>query len=208
MKKSIIAAGAASVALAAMPIVSTFAATAPTITDNITLTLQNTCNITRTAVGDNSAGVAGSTWTPGADAAVDPGTYAVTMNAGTTAHLGKSTIKVTCNDNNKGHSLAAAFTGLTANTTDNPYLSAAVTIGYDDSAAVSATSSSWNVTATANDTLGVQAGIIPSSGTVYSNTKALVNESVIELDYNVGVQPDQAAATYKGSAVYTLTYGV
>ena len=46
MKKSIIAAGAASVALAAMPIVGAFAASNQSIVDNINLTVSKGCTIT------------------------------------------------------------------------------------------------------------------------------------------------------------------
>lgn len=216
MKKSIIAAGAASVALAAMPVVGVFATPdTSVITDNISVKLDSTCSLTR-------AGASGTdgTWTPGSPATTAAGTYSVaSMDAGSTANLGTSTFTVVCNDTTAGHNLKVQATGLTGAT-------AGEYIDYDGTSAVAAGTSSWNITISDVDGFGTgDAGTVkPAEGLLdvtYNNhtgsaylygsasatSKNPVSAATFKAAYNVGTTTTQAADTYTGSAVYTLTYG-
>lgn len=212
MKKSIIVAGAASVALAAMPVVGAFAATS-SVTDNINLTLLSTCALTRTnAVAANAVDGSSSnlSWAAGTE------TYAITLVGGKSANIGTSTFSVTCNDHINGHYMTAQFTGLNGGDgiTDSH-------IPYNGAAAVADGTSSWNATATANNTLGVTAGRITATETgsntylynaaIYSSSDSKnttpVSAATFDVTYAVGTSASQAAGSYTGSAAYTLTSG-
>lgn len=215
MKKKLIAAGAASAVLAAMPVLGVFAeADISTVTDNINLTLLSTCAISRT--GAAASAVEGKSselsWTE------NTGTYAITLVGGKSATIGTSTFSVTCNDTTAGHYLAAQFTGLNGGTGIT-----GAHIAYDGSAAVADDTSSWNATATVNSTLGVSAGLITATETesnphsyVYnaalygssaSTNKTAVSGQTFDITYAVGTANDQPSGSYTGSAVYTLTSG-
>ena len=90
MKKTIIA-GAASVALAAMPIVGVFAADPEPVVDTIRVTVDETCTLTRTT---------------------GTGTYTATMSTGAlNPSVGSSTFTAICN-NASGFSVSATPTAL------------------------------------------------------------------------------------------------
>lgn len=90
MKKTLIA-GAASLALAAMPVVGVFAADPEPVVDNITITVSETCTLTRTSGNGN---------------------YTATMSTNAlNASVGSSTFKAVCN-NASGFSVGAVPTAL------------------------------------------------------------------------------------------------
>lgn len=115
MKKTLII-GAASLALAAMPVVGAFAAT--TFTDTVTITVSEACSLSRSS---------GS------------GTYTATLapNA-VNANVGSSTLSAACN-NPKGYTVKVATTALT-NSTVSSY-----TIPYSTTTPAAGTSA-WTVT--------------------------------------------------------------
>lgn len=207
MKKTIIAAGA-SLAFAAMPVAGVLAVD---VTDNLTINLSETCSITRTGVAASAVSNTSSDLDFGTTAA---NTYTATLVAGKAATIGTSTFTVTCNDTNNGHSLAVQFTGLSATVG-----SSSENIPYDGSAATADGYSRWNATKTANATLGVTSGLITATetttephsyiynGSVYGNNKTAVSGQTFTIEYNVSTAITQPAATYTGSAAYTLTYG-
>lgn len=95
MKKSIIAAGAASVALAAMPIVG---AMAVNFTDVIKTTVGETCTFSRGTVASPTTTHGTGTWTTDtADPTKDILT-AATISLDTETTIGTSNFKVVCND--------------------------------------------------------------------------------------------------------------
>ncbi len=108
MKKVIIA-GAASAALAAMPIMGAFAATS--VVDTINVTVSDSCTFNRTA---------------------GEGTYSTTLlpNA-TSENFGSSTFTAACNFGEEGKKVevTAAFGALTSGANSIPYGSAAVEAG-------------------------------------------------------------------------------
>ena len=123
MKKSIIAAGAASVALAAMPVVGVFAAPTLSHTDTILLTVSSVCTLGTVTNGvpddgtdatthaDGTRATNPGTWgnDPSAEAgtAAHTNTLSETIAAGTTdANMGSTTFTVRCN-NAGGYELQA-----------------------------------------------------------------------------------------------------
>ena len=213
MKKSIIAASAASVALAAMPVMGTFAATKG-VTDNLSVTLDSTCSLTRTGAS------ADGTWTPGDPESTSAGQYTIAhMDAGTTATFGTSTFTIVCNDTTSGHSLDVRATGLAGQSGI-----AGQYIDYSSNA-VAAGTSGWNITISDVQGFGMGEGVAPVAGIVgvnYSGTdhqgtanlyggtttsKNNVADATFKAQYKVGTSTTQAAGMYTGSAVYTLTHG-
>jgi len=88
MKKSLIAAGAASLAVAAMPVVGVFADNITTMTDSITVTVESSCTF---------------------DAASH--SHSKTMTANKAEDVGTTTMKVTCNDY-QGYTVTGTFIDL------------------------------------------------------------------------------------------------
>jgi hypothetical protein len=121
MKKKLIAAGAASLAVAAMPVVGVFAAagTNPSVhTDLLNITIDNVCsfgytsgsaiNVTGVAHTPTTEGV----WTSSADpeTGVKTDTLRVTMVNGTAnGNIGTTTLGIYCN-NHAGYKVTSAFT--------------------------------------------------------------------------------------------------
>ncbi len=224
MKKSIIAAGAASIALAAMPVVSTFALT-KTVEDDITVNLNSTCTMTRT--GQAGTGVDpespddNASWS-GATGSAD-GTYAVTMDAGALADLGTSTFNIVCNDTDDGHFLSVTATGLDG---ANGSAIANESIGYSNTA-VSAGTAGWNIIVNPVAQTGMPAwnsGAVSDAGIVAitqtdgvgsadlygssaSRNKTVLSNAQFTANYKVATAATTKAGVYSGSAVYTLTHG-
>ena len=190
MKKSIIAAGAASVALAAMPIAGVFAATS--VTDNFSLTIAPSCSLTRAAAQDEAtlSGVTASTDT------TDAATYTVSAASANTKYtMGTSTLRVICN-NQTGYKLTGTFSALTSDVKDST--GADITIPYS-AAAVTAGTAGWTAYTSSNYYTSAASGNILSSNTVSAaagDTKAVT--------YDVATASNQAAGTYTGTAVYNL----
>ena len=223
MKKSIIAASAASVALAAMPVVGTFAAQTKTVTDNILAEIESTCSLTRTGVSGTNG-----TWHPTVTEDFAAETYSVSMAAGTTANLGTSTFTIVCNDQTDGHYLSVRATGLTAATGDSDPAKAAP-IAYGNSA-VGTDASTWNITVAKVAGSGTktmpdwgaavdsQTGIVSITqtsnvgtadlyGSSSATNKSMLNGAQFTATYNIGTKVEQPVGTYSGDATYTLTHG-
>jgi len=210
MKKSLIAgAGVAAFAFAAFPfaLASATPQTATPVKDTLNVTLEKTCNISRTGTAATvAAPISAASWSNATG--TNDGTYTVSLAAGSTAALGTSKIKVTCNDTKDGHSLSVATTNLTAPASSTG-LSGDTVINYSNSE-VGTSTSGWNITTAANTDLSISAGVVQvtsNAGTVYNTNKTAVSESEIDLTYNIGTTPVQATGTYVGDATYTLTFG-
>lgn len=221
MKKSIIAAGAASIALAAMPVVSTFAETT-SIKDNLNLTVSSTCSIVRNAHADSTAGSSyDGTYSDSSDPESTDGTYAMELAAGESGTFGMSTFGVTCNDQEKGYSLAAVATGLSSTS------SAAATahpINYYGAGEVSAANPGWNVTiAKSNESTlpAFNTTTIPASGgnvgiaqiatkaNIFDNSKVAAitsDTATFTATYKAAVNTTQPSGLYTGNVTYTLTF--
>ena len=178
MKKSIIAAGAASVALAAMPIVGL--ASAADFTDQLNLSIANNCAFTRQTTAHGS----GENWSPsGTTNDVLTGTQ---ISLGTETTLGTSNFKVVCN-NEKGYSVTVSASALT-NTTSG----SSATIPYG----ATATAGYWSLT---SDGTGAS-----YADNYVAYEQVPTNDESFTVTYKAYPSTSQAAGSYQGTAEYTF----
>ena len=196
MKKSIIAAGAASVALAAMPIVGAFAANTY---DNITATISNGCTITD------------SVQTKTVSMSVAPGNVATSTAA--------PSISVTCNNDEWEISAVGssetygqsgyAVTDLVArNGEEGSYTYAHIPTNLNTTG-----TSGWafkvaSITDTTNgkisDGFNTWHAIPDTATTIVENNSAAASETVT-MQYQVYAAVGQEAGAYNGQVTYTVT---
>ena len=207
MKKSIIAAGAASVALAAMPIVGVFATggnfSGGPFVDQIQTEIADTCTFARgTIAGGGSAPTDKhpiGTWTTeageGANANKDILNAVSVTPAAAEATLGSSNYNVVCNDQD-GYQVAVETTALTftasGKTQVHPW-------AYTASATTpeNPTASYWRL---ASNGENVDLG----SGIVSKKTSAQDGKD-FTITYYAWAQTGQDSGTYKATATYTAT---
>lgn len=197
MKKSIIAASAASVALAAMPVVGAFAAN--TATDTVQITVQAACAIAATNA--------------------NPGTYTDDITPGAAAtSISGSTFEITCNDTG-GWYLKAAGNG-SSTTKTNMHLSGAEgeTDDIQTGTTLSGGNSAWGFKFTStggtvangyDGANGTWAAIPLSSAnqTVVSHANAVSlgdSKDTVSVTYGVYAKESQKTGTYTGVVLYTL----
>ena len=230
MKKTLIA-GAASVVLAAMPVIGVFA-TGPIegspIVDEFVITVSDACTFSRKAtetLGESDEGhpaatttgmtVAGNGW---ADASItsdatingvpvaagsDKDTFTATVVAGNTySSFAKSAFNVTCNNAIGGYKVTA-YAGNLAGTASN---SIAYNAGeYAGTGSSYYFTSAISGTATAGSTVGTLP--IVWQHNAYDSTDSdpakLASDDFV-ITYNLKVALDQAVDTYTGSVVYVL----
>lgn len=198
MKKSIIAASAASLALAAMPVVSTLAVTnGQSLQDTINLNITEVCTFTRGTTAHAAGTTAsGGSWSDDAfTATITPGEY---------ASLAKSSYAVSCNDPD-GYQVTVGTTGFTSSTVD----STAFPWAYSNGGAIATDGDSmWFLTVTGTDA--------PDASTIGTNlatniitkrtkdTPAQNNNDTFDITYGVFVDNNQAAGSYTATATYTF----
>lgn len=195
MKKSLIAAGAASVALAAMPVLGTFA----TVTDTVQLTIASSCSV---------GGSAGSTSSTGAS---------ITENAAVNEHLYQydadgtygGTLKVTCNDASGWQVKAVGSSEGGTITAMKPSGSGtAIATG----TATSGATSNWafkvaGTTGVTVPTAYASYAAVPATEQTVATGSAAVSEGTVYTGYQVWVSATQQADTYTGKVTYTIVPG-
>lgn len=145
MKKSIVA-GAASLVLAAMPVVGVFAADPDAVVDTLTVTVNESCNFTR-ETGN--------------------GQYTQNMAAGALkSDFGSSTFKSACN-NGKGYDINAVFTSLTHKGNAGQAIAYSTTAPTAGSGTWTAAVSGSSIAATGGK-LGEQSTQDPAGGRTYT----------------------------------------
>jgi hypothetical protein len=206
MKKALIA-GAASVALAAMPVVGAFAAdpaTSSTFTDTINVTVKGGCTLENSQ--QSEAG----------DYSKSNRTFTKEIAAGTLGYLNADAqgvaaedagvVHVSCNtqDSNKAWTVSLVVNGLTGNQ------ATPVTIaGGDD---ISGPTSAWAIKSNAKITEGTNTF---ESNDFADYAPAVTNATFLSIksdktaefnpSYRVYIAPDQEPGTYTGTAVYSIT---
>lgn len=196
MKKSIIAAGAASVALAAMPIVGVFADSTGYVVDNITATITDGCTITR---ADVPSGGEVANFARGVAFSVVAGTL-VTNQA-------SPTVTLTCSDD--GWNVTAKGTGGNSAPTAL-YLDSSNSI--QAGTETSGNTSKWaykvdgviDPAGTSTAITGTYAAITASDVPVITATQASAKTATFTPYYQVWAQADQAAGAYTGQVTYTV----
>ena len=201
MKKSLIAAGAASLALAAMPILGTFA----DVVDTVTVTISSSCGVaSEEDDGDSST-------TPEA-----ANSFTATMVNGDTHEWAADgtgdagDIYVTCNDASGWNITAQGYSGNTAGNTNMVPSSSGTAISTGTT--LDGTVSDWAFMIADDDTGATIATndytAVPSAATrVAYMSNAPVSEGHIYTGYKVGISPTQAADTYTGKVKYVVSPG-
>ena len=193
MKKSLIATGSATVALAAMPALGAFA----DVTDTVILTISSSCSVGQTT----GSPVAGTGKTMEETAAVNSHLY--TWDADGSQG---GTLKVTCNDasgwNVKavGSSTGTPVTSMAASNSGTPIVTGT---------AESGATSNWMFKVAGTGTVaGYQSwSAIPATATKVATGNTAVSEGAISTGYQVWVSATQQADTYTGKVTYTVAPG-
>lgn len=193
MKKTLMA-GAASLALAAMPVVGTFAAQqSVTITDTLQVTITTACTFVRYgAAGASQTDVnPGPNWsgTTTADGDTVTGTYSATVKPSADVELGTSTFTAFCNAAD-GYNVTVSTPNLTNSVSGG---------GTIDFTSTEPTSSEQGWTLTKGNSLF-------SSGSFMSSNTATTAAQHETATYTVYTSATTRAGTYTGNVVYTFTY--
>ena len=190
MKKSIIAAGAASVALAAMPIVGAFAATYETITDKVTLSVSESCTMTEGAVVETVP----ETSADAGDAKYGTIVPLGTITPGNASSNGTGTpMTITCNSND-GWVLNAAATAM--NSLTGGY---SIPFGQYDSA--SQTDSVWSAKVAIDASHAAQAQYDNGSDAYDTITGVGTGATVVVKNAVTGTAPDTKPIAADGVVV-------
>ena len=185
MKKSMIAAGAASLVFAAMPILGVLADTTE-VTDKLTLTVTPSCTY------DSITPAAAGTATGNSYSASTTANALVSFTAaGSPATPTSLTVK--CNDPD-GYSITPTFTGLDLDGT-----AGAQSLAYASTSA--AGSQTWTAYYSKNS--GAATAFTASGTAVLADPNPSVNDTWA-FSYKAGTGVNQAAGTYTGQAVYNL----
>lgn len=215
MKKALIA-GAASLTLAAMPVVGVFATDGTvghgeTLTDNFSFNINHECTFSRVLGsvteqdqdgdgGHPTGATGGVNWNP-TNTTADA--IAITGVAGNAYSLGSSTFNVKCNGTN-GYQVAAVITDLHTSVADDTITtgSTAITAGE-----FSGNASSWTVAKTgATPTYYLSTNNEGDANIVASSQIPTVNAGqVFTMEYAVALADGHPAGAYQGSVQYTLT---
>lgn len=191
MKKALIA-GAASVALAAMPVVGVFATDITKVTDTLTVTIDPICSFNAQQGVDSQ------------NAAYATNGYSATMTANDfDDSFGETTLTVTCN-NAKGYTVSSTMNNLVGPAKASSG-NETITYSTDDLTAAGEGKYSAGYSKTIN---GGQAttGQVPATGTLMtSSVMTPAGGDTAVITYKVSTTNNQAAGSYTGTAVYTLT---
>ena len=187
MKKSLIAAGAASAVLAAMPVLGVFADADPilTVKDKLTVTVSSSCTM-------DAVNPSGANWTTGNEYTAS-GAAGALLNFTATSQATSFTVK--CNDAD-GYTITPTFTDLKIGGLEAP-ANAAQDIPY--AASSSAGSKTWTAFYSKNNGA---ATAFAASGTAVTGSATM--SDTYAFSYSVGLGADQAAGTYVGTATYVL----
>lgn len=191
MKKSLIVTGAASLALAAMPVLGAFA----DVTDTVVLTIQSSCSVGQTSA---TAG-AGKTITESNAVNSHLYTYDADGSAG-------GTLKVTCNDAS-GWNVKAVGSSTGSNKTVMVPTGSGTAIA--TGTAESGATSNWmfKVSGTGAVSGYTSWSEVPSTATKVATSSSAISEGAINTGYQVWVSATQQADTYTGSVTYTVAQG-
>lgn len=204
MKKSLIAASASAVALAAMPIVGVFATTNQAITDQVQITVSPVCAM-------RTGGTAASPTTAGATLSktVNGGTLVGGDNPTTPWDGTPSTFTITCNDTGGWKITAQGVTGTAADATPQTVMKASNATSTDivTGTETSGNTSNWAFKVTGDTASGYTtfSEVPGSTPAVVATSADPVYESTVTANYRAWVSTIQEADTYTGYVKYVLT---
>ena len=196
MKKSLIATGAASLALAAMPMAGVFAADT-SVTDTIQITVNSACTIAESSTTDgldNKDTTYADTVANGAE---------TTFNG---THTGTHAFHVSCNAPG-GWSFSATPSNLTGYTDSGKGTSNSDSINFAASGSYVSTGAAGDWTATITAPAGItvtQPATAGVANTIISETGAQAANVEITAAYKAYVGTETSAGFYEGTIAYTL----
>lgn len=205
MKKKIIVASAASLAMAAMPMAGVFAETyGDAVVDQIQVTVSKVCNIRSGGTVDNPSydGAEFST-------TVTPGTLIGGASGQSWASGTPTTLRYNCNDAGGWKITAQGVDGISgavsAQTTMEPTSSSSTPIA--TGTATSGDTSNWafRVAGTGASSSYTSFAAVPGEATTVASSSDSVAEGTLTPDYQVWISPTQEADTYTGYVRYILT---
>ena len=190
MKKSLIATGVASLALAAMPIVGAFAANSTSFTDNLSVTVNSGCTL------ENGGNTDGTYVDRSFSKNIAVGNYAVLEGSAATD---TAAITIKCNTTSGTVTVTSSGdTTLTGETDTNTIATGAATSGSASNWAIKS-----NATNAATDPYAAYKAHVP--GTFLTAT-ASASGTTFNPSYQVYVAQGQAPDTYTGAVTYTVSY--
>lgn len=217
MKKSIIAAGAASVALAAIPIMGAFATVdyvGTPMTDTLQMTISDACTLSRatTAHTVGSTAPSGAAWTTGSgtgdytslDGTTNGGanalhdTFAASVVAGVDyAGIATSSFAVTCNQ----------ASGFKVSVTTTPFYTTGATPTATswvyNASGKAASGSSWSLSSSAKPSTAIASGSAVWDAAADATPGAATTGS-FTITYDVYPASNQESGTFAADAVYVL----
>lgn len=176
----------ASAALAALPMVGTFAATGTTVTDTVEVTIGSGCTIESTNASN---------------------TYSDTMTNGQMKDdFGSTTMTINCNDAGGWHVTAVGSSSQTAADKNKMVPSGsgtAIPTGTETSGSVS----QWAMKVEGTNATGFTTfSEVPTSATDVASSTASVSGATLTTTYRVFISATQQADTYTGQVTYTLLH--
>lgn len=200
MKKKLIAAGAASLAVATMPFAGVFAVkSTDQVTDTLTLNLQPTCTMTVSSAAATGSDAAGATVT---NPTAKSSTYTATIAADVAYTLGTSTFTVICNDTTGWGVTVTAndLVGQTSGHTTEKFVNGSIPATSADS-----TPGAYSYTTAPVD---AQSGVITDSGLNKGITAGSETGDGVQFTSTYRVRANsktQTAQQYTGTVVYNLS---
>ena len=176
----------ASALLAALPVVGVFAADTTTVTDSVTITIDETCTL-----GTDLSGA----------------TVNKTMTNGSKEEsLEGSKFSISCNDAG-GWKLEAV--GASEGTSKTAMKGAKGTNSIPTGTSIDGSTSAWAFKAAGTGvetTYSESFASIPDTATKIAGGESPVSENSVDITYGVSVSNEQAADTYTGKVTYTLSH--
>ena len=198
MKKSLIATGGATLAVAAMPAVAVFAATSSSFVDSLTVTVNGGCTM------ETSATTTGVYEDRQFSGSLDAGTK-IELNGGETQT--GPTMTVSCNTSTGTWTVqAVASNGGNLQDTNSHTIAPGV--------AITGATSGWaiksNATNATTNPYSAYKAYVVDSGKEYStflSGNASGTAATFNPSYQIYASPTQAPATYTGTVTYTIVLG-
>ncbi len=183
MNKKLLAVGVTTLVFAGVPVVGAFAATGTTVSDSISITVNESCTIGST----DGQSVTGSL-TP----------------ASVSGDLEGSKISITCNAAT-GWELKAKGAGTESHTTE--LWNATANKGITTGTTIDESHTAWGfkVSGTGAADGYTSYAAVPAADTVVASSDSIVTNNVITVNYKVSNSGDLPVGTYTGKVTYTLT---
>lgn len=202
MNKKVLVGSIASLALAMVPMMGVFAAT--TQTDTISVTIGDNCALSRKAFTNGGAS-GNTTHINGTDGTWSTDTLSATRsNSTVTTALGGSQYNVVCN-NVAGYKVTVAVSKLSYTVSGTEKANIPANTNYSASASGWSPLTGCTVGSSSPYTFSCSSATKVANGATVSTASSATAGTSFIMGYGVGISSTQAAGTYSGTAVYTLT---